>query len=214
MPKPAISAAGGAIHAEGHKSRRAALGLFASASAFAMLPKVAMADADDTGLLALADEVAEVDRAFEGAVDRTAAAEIAFARVKPPRPVAPARPDISDEEWFKLLRQKTAEGREAAPSLESLAHDAAMAAWERDCERLREECGLAVAEDEEGETSNEVSAIRDHIAGTRATTLAGLVFKARYASSHYRGEYDVGVMTSLVNDLLALGGEIAISGDT
>jgi hypothetical protein len=43
MSKHPVSAAGGALPAEGHKSSRAALGLFASASALAVMPAVASA---------------------------------------------------------------------------------------------------------------------------------------------------------------------------
>jgi hypothetical protein len=50
--------------------------------------------------------------------------------------------------------------------------------------------------------------LRDRIAEIQATTLAGLTFKAKYAASHYRGEYDVDVMTSIVDDLLAFDGEV------
>jgi hypothetical protein len=46
--------------------------------------------------------------------------------------------------------------------------------------------------------------LRDKVVEIPATTLAGLLFKARYAASHYRGEYDPDVMISIVDDLLAL----------
>ena len=64
MSKPTVSAAGGAMPAEGHKTRRAALGFLARStarvSALACLPAVAMAASptgDDAEILALSAEV-------------------------------------------------------------------------------------------------------------------------------------------------------------
>jgi len=64
MSKPTVSAAGGAMPAEGHKTRRAALGFLARStarvSALACLPAAAMAAApkgDDAEILALSAEV-------------------------------------------------------------------------------------------------------------------------------------------------------------
>ena len=45
------------------------------------------------------------------------------------------------------------------------------------------------------------------VAAIRATTLAGLVFKAKYALAHNHSEPDPAVMTSIVDDLLAMSGE-------
>ena len=39
---------------------------------------------------------------------------------------------------------------------------------------------------------------------TPARTLAGLIFKARYAATHYSDDYDTDVMISIVDDLLAM----------
>ena len=47
------------------------------------------------------------------------------------------------------------------------------------------------------------------MAETPAKTLAGLIFKARYAATHYRSEYDEEVMVSIVDDLLAMAEEDA-----
>ena len=49
-------------------------------------------------------------------------------------------------------------------------------------------------------------AMRLMIAETPATTLAGLMFKAKYAAAHCEGAYDAEVMTSIVDDLLAIEG--------
>ena len=50
--------------------------------------------------------------------------------------------------------------------------------------------------------------MRDALADTPAKTLAGLIFKARYAATHYRAEYDSDVMISFVDDLLAMAGDL------
>ena len=42
-----------------------------------------------------------------------------------------------------------------------------------------------------------------------ATTLAGLVFKAKYAAAHFGGAPDEIVVESILDDLLALGGREA-----
>ena len=64
MSKPTASAAGGAMPAEGHKTRRAALGFLARStarvSALACLPAIAMAASpmgDDAELLAMEAEI-------------------------------------------------------------------------------------------------------------------------------------------------------------
>ena len=42
---------------------------------------------------------------------------------------------------------------------------------------------------------------------TPAKTLAGLIFRARYAATHYEDNYDEDVMISIVDDLLAMADE-------
>jgi hypothetical protein len=42
-----------------------------------------------------------------------------------------------------------------------------------------------------------------------ATTLAGLIFKARYAAAHYSRDFEPEVMVSIVEDLLAMDEETA-----
>ena len=37
--------------------------------------------------------------------------------------------------------------------------------------------------------------------------LAGLIFKARYAATHYEDDYDTDVMISIVDDLIAMAEE-------
>jgi hypothetical protein len=78
---------------------------------------------------------------------------------------------------------------------------------EKSRERLRADCGLKAAERSQIEADDVVIALRDRIVSTPATTLAGLIFKARYAADHYPSEYEPEVMISIVDDLLALGEE-------
>lgn len=51
--------------------------------------------------------------------------------------------------------------------------------------------------------------LRDRLVEMRATTLAGLIFKARYAAEHYSGDPDPMVVDSILDDLLAMGEEAA-----
>ena len=72
MSKHPVSAAGGAVPAEGHKSRRAALGLFASASALAVMPAVAQpASLEVDPIFAAIRRHNEAWRAFGAAGGRT-----------------------------------------------------------------------------------------------------------------------------------------------
>ena len=85
-----------------------------------------------------------------------------------------------------------------------VAYDQAVAAHRREVERLKAECGVTAAHELEDATSKAVSQVRDALADTPAKTLAGLIYKARYAAAHYRTEYDADVMVSIVDDLLAM----------
>jgi hypothetical protein len=60
-----------------------------------------------------------------------------------------------------------------------------------------------------------VLSIREKIVSTRAHTLPGLIFKARYAATHFENEYDENVMPSIVDDLIALADDrdVAYSHD-
>ena len=51
---------------------------------------------------------------------------------------------------------------------------------------------------------NEVEAISQRIAEIRATTLAGLVFKAKYALAHNESEPDPTVVELILADLMAM----------
>jgi hypothetical protein len=73
MSKPTASAAGGAVPAEGHKTRRAALALFAGAPALAILP--AAASPSTAALTALIEAHRAARAAFCEAIDALEAAE-------------------------------------------------------------------------------------------------------------------------------------------
>jgi hypothetical protein len=188
------------------KSRRAALGLFASASALAVLPAATMAAGSDAELFALTPQITLTDEAEREAGAVCDALEDVFFSAIPPEPTPP-KFDISDEEWFKALQAKTASDKNKAAPKEQTAYQAAIKEHEQRRDRLRVDCGLEAAEQKQNDTQDAVMSLRDRIAEIPATTLAGLIFKARYAASHYEGEYDADVMTSIVDDLLALNGE-------
>ena len=72
---------------------------------------------------------------------------------------------------------------------------------------------MTAAHELEDATSEAVNQVRDALAETPATTIAGLIFKARYAAAHYRTEYDVDVMISIVDDLMAMADDPEGSAD-
>ena len=88
MSKPTASAAGGAMPAEGHKTRRAALRLFAGAPALAILPAgsaLALASTaspvhPDAALFAMRPAIDAADRELEAALDALNPAEEAYLR--------------------------------------------------------------------------------------------------------------------------------------
>ena len=74
MSKPTVSAAGGAMPAEGHKTRRAALRLFAGAPALAVLPVAALASTaspvhPDAALFAMQSAIDAADRELDAALE-------------------------------------------------------------------------------------------------------------------------------------------------
>jgi hypothetical protein len=63
---------------------------------------------------------------------------------------------------------------------------------------------MTAAHEMEGSAHETIRRVQADLVDTQARTLAGLIFKARYAATHYRTEYDGAVMTSIVDDLLAM----------
>jgi hypothetical protein len=90
------------------------------------------------------------------------------------------------------------------PNPDWAAYEAAVEAWEEEDERIRAETGESAASERSTETLDAVSALRDKIVAIRATTLAGLKFKAKYALEHYADDPDEEVMQSIAEDLLAI----------
>ena len=71
--------------------------------------------------------------------------------------------------------------------------------------RARRKSGLLAAEEAQDEADGIRLSIRDEkLIPTRARTLEGLIFKARYAASHFKEDYDEEVMRSIIDDLFAL----------
>jgi hypothetical protein len=70
MSKPTVSAAGGAMPAEGHKTRRAALAIFGSAPALAVFPAVAAASDADANLFELIGQWREAGARADAADQR------------------------------------------------------------------------------------------------------------------------------------------------
>ena len=109
MSKLTASADGGAMPAEGHKTRRAALALFAGAPALAILPAgsaLALASTaspvhPDAALFAMQSAIDAADREFNAALDALDAAGDAYSDKEPDGPPEP-EPDFLPEELQAL----------------------------------------------------------------------------------------------------------------
>ena len=195
MSKPTVSAAGGAMPAEGHKTRRAALRLFAGAPALAVLP-VFLAGSRLYGLpvhpdaalfaMQLAIDAAdrELDAALEGAQPgrrcllRQGAGQAGYAGA-----------DFSSEEQQAVdAMAAVMRKRDGAPSPAWAAYYAAAQDHEQEVERVKAECGLTAASEMQNAVHETVSQLQADLIDTPARTLAGLIFKARYAATHYSDE--------------------------
>jgi hypothetical protein len=80
-------------------------------------------------------------------------------------------------------------------------------AWSEALEQTRVESGLKAAEEAVNAADRVRLQIRDEIVAIPARTLAGIIFKARYAADHFPGDEDEDVM-KIVADLLAMAGEV------
>ena len=106
MSKLTASADGGAMPADGHKTRRALLRLFGAAPALAILPagsalalaSTASSDHPDAALFAMKPAIDAADRELEAAFDVRNRAEDAYFDREPDRPEQPDGPDFSPEE--------------------------------------------------------------------------------------------------------------------
>lgn len=156
-------------------------------------------DHPDAALLALQTEIDAAERAWKALFrEKTAAEERYFAM----RPSQPHPQEIASNK--ALMR---ALGGDEIDEAARKALEDFRATGQAD-EHARQASGLKAAEEAEDEADKRILAIRNEkIIPTRATTLDGLIFKARYAASHFEGDPDEDVMLSIVDDLLALKGE-------
>ena len=137
------------------------------------------------------------------AFDACSPVEEAYFDQRPDRPPEPSGPVFSAEEQL-ALDEFAAKVRARRKPPEWVAYEQAVQDHERETERLKAECGVTAAHELEDATSEAVNQVRDALAETPAKTLAGLIYKARYAAAHYRTEYDADVMVSIVDDLMAM----------
>lgn len=198
-------------------ARRAALRLFAGAPALAVLPAMASSALPassspvhpDAALFAMQSTIEAADRELDAAFDACNPAEDAYFDKQPDRPEEPSGPVFSAEEQLALdefAAKVRARGKRGRPP-EWVAYDHAVEAYEQEKERLQAECGVTAAHEMRDAAQETVSQLQADLVDTPATTLAGLIFKARYAATHNSDEWDIEVMASIVEDLLAMAGE-------
>ena len=183
-------------------NRRAVLGVILAAGATGALPARAASSHPDAELLALASEIEAADRECELGERAMNAVENVFLSIRSEKP---ERPTITYQAMEELIAQKrwdeiTKFGAEVRKQ------EAALKAWQEDeIPRARRESGLLAAEEAQDDADGIRLSIRDEkLIPTRARTLEGLIFKARYAAGHFKEDYDEKVMRSIVDDLLAL----------
>jgi hypothetical protein len=193
-------------------TRRVALSSILGAGAILAAPAaVALAAHADAELLALQPEIDAADRAFDVVLSNLSCVQERFYELRDKlrlsqKPISPA-----DPEWDQALadfEKKVAAIRDRGIQPEMAAYDEAVERQKQAESEARVESGLEDAEREEREKSDAVTEIKERLLATKATTLAGLIFKARYARAHYSpGDYDLEVMISIVDDLLDMAGE-------
>jgi hypothetical protein len=108
-------------------------------------------------------------------------------------------------------QEALSEAYEAArpPRPETDPHGPARRAWLKEVSRISDECGMTAAEERASEAFHRVNVMSARLVSIQATTLAGLIFKAKFAAAHLPDQWDPDVMASIVEDLLAMGGEQA-----
>jgi hypothetical protein len=179
-------------------TRRAALTALAGASVLA-IPAAAAPNAD-AALFALQPEIEAADQRETAALKAQSGAEDDYFARQPPKPTRQL-PVLGAKEAEALERfRRCLEEADKGPT----PHEIAVRDWERECERLAIECGREAAEERTGAAQEAVDAIGRRIAAIRATTLAGLAWKAKYAIAHNEGEADPKVTQSIIDDLLAM----------
>ena len=184
-------------------NRRAALGAIAAAGAMLAAPRIAKAADLDADLFALQGPIEAADRELDGVLDALRVTEDNAMRSVPEKPAAPEM-DRESREAIDDFGRRMAEIRAREPSAEQAAHEDALRQWEADTARARAESGLDAAHEAGGAALAEVMALQDRVAETPARTLAGLIFKARFAAER---AHDPVLMASIVDDLLGMAGE-------
>jgi hypothetical protein len=188
-------------------TRRSALTALASAPALAIpafaTPSTSSPHHSDAELFALQPEIEAADYRFNVALDaQNRAEERTFPR--PPRPAQP-EPSFVKEDWFQTFKEKMAElNANPNPSPEWAAYDVALKAWEEEIARIDLETGAAAACDHADDLLCEVDAICDKIIAIRATTLAGLKFKAKYVAEHDPDAPSLELLDSIIADILEM----------
>jgi hypothetical protein len=190
-------------------NRRAALrSIFAAGAAAAAVPAAALSGDPDAELFALQGAIDAADREFDVSIDNASAAQERFCAIRKRLPAVPAAP--ADPEWDRILADfagRMAAYRKLGPRPEKAAYDEAVKSRELAEANARLECGLADLEEIEAEKLAVVTGLQQAVIAIEARTLSGLIFKAKYAATHYASEYDLDVMVSIVDDLLAMAGE-------
>jgi hypothetical protein len=194
-------------------ARRAALRLFAGAPVLAILPVAGAAPPlvsttspvhPDAALFALQSAIDAADGELDVALEALEAADKAYHDKQPDKP---SPPPLSTEEEQAMVEfaARTAEVR-FSPSPASAAYEQAARDHEREVERLKAECGVTAAHEMESVAHEAMSHVHADLIDTPAETLAGLIFKARYAEAN---DCDEEVMQPIVEDLLAMAEELA-----
>jgi hypothetical protein len=196
-------------------NRRAALGAFAGLPALAILPAAGSTLAlvsvtspvhPDAALFAMQSAIDAADRELQAAFDALNPVEDAYFDKAPDRPAQPEATMFSAEEQ-QALDAFAAKMRTHKPSPAWTAYEQAFQDYEEEVERIKAECGVTAAEENRDSVQETVSQLQADLIDTPAKTLAGLIFKARYAATHNPDEYDEEVMASIVDDLLAMADE-------
>jgi hypothetical protein len=194
-------------------ARRAALRLFGAAPALAILPMAGSALAlastaspvhPDAALFAMGPAIEAADRELDAVLDALKAAEDAYSDKEPDAPAKPDAAVFSAEEQQAVDAMAAALRERKTPLPAWAAYNQAVQDHERECERLKAECGVTAANEMELAALDATGRASRGLIDTPAKTLAGLIFKARYAASHYEDNYDDDVMVSIVDDLLAI----------
>lgn len=126
----------------------------------------------DAALLALQPEIDAADQAWEARYRDRAACEKVYFAIRPDEPKTPLLDNAT------ILTGKTVLSPEDAKAIDTYAE--AMAAWRKATEQAHDDTGLTAAEKAQNAADDvRIAICNEKIIPTRATTLSGLIFKAR-----------------------------------